>query len=65
MKKETEKEKNKKRKWKWELHEIINPYLSEKEIGDIINKKLAKIIVELEHNPVSYIKVEKPHDEYC
>lgn len=51
--------KNNKKKWIWDLTEIIDPMLSEKEIKKAINKKLAYIIVELEHNPVSYIKVEK------
>lgn len=53
------KEKNKKKKWTWELTETINPMLSEEEISDVINRKLAYIIVELEHNPVNYIKIEK------
>lgn len=52
-------EKNKKKRWTWDLTEIIDPMLSEKEIKKAINRKLAYIIVELEHNPVSYIKVEK------
>ena len=51
--------KRKKRKWTWELTETINPMLSEEEISDLINKKLAYIIVELEHNPVSYLKFDK------
>lgn len=51
-------------KKKWKLYEIINPSLSEKEICDIINKKIANIIIELEHNPVNYIKVEKTNNEY-
>ena len=53
------KSKSKKRKWTWELTETINPNLSEDEISDLINKKLAYIIVEMEHNPVSYLKFDK------
>lgn len=52
-------EKNKKKKWEWVFSETISPLLSEEDISNIINKKLAYIIVELEHNPVSYIKVDK------
>lgn len=51
--------KNNIRNWKWELTESINPMLSEDEIKNLINKKLAYIIVELEHSPVNYIKVDK------
>ena len=57
--KENEEKKKKKRKWTWELTETINPMLSEDEISDLINKKLAYIIVEMEHNPVSYLKFDK------
>lgn len=53
------KEGKNKKKWTWDLTETIDPMLSEKEIKKVINRKLAYIIVELEHNPVSYIKVEK------
>ncbi len=53
------------RKWNWKLTETINPMLSEKEISDLINKKLAYIIVELEHSPTSYINVEKSVQARC
>ena len=36
--------------WTWEEHDIIDPMLSEEEISDKINQKLAYIIIELEHN---------------
>ena len=49
------KKENKKKKWTWELTETIDPSLSEEEIETIVNKKLAYIIIELEHNPVSYL----------
>ena len=48
-----------KRSWKWELTETIVPMMSEEEISNAINRKLAYIIVELEHNPVNYIKLEE------
>lgn len=54
-----ERKETKKLKWTWDLTETIDSMLSEKEIKDIINRKLAYIIVELEHNPVSYIKINK------
>lgn len=54
-----------KKAWTWELHEKINSYLSEDEISDIINRKLAYIIVELEHNPVSYINVKNKVEGHC
>lgn len=53
------KEGKNRKKWEWDLREIINPMLSEEEISNAINRKLAYIIVELEHNPVNYIKVDK------
>lgn len=53
------------KKWNWKLTETINPILSEKEISDLINKKLAYIIVELEHSPASYIKTEKVGQTRC
>ncbi len=60
------KRKNKpKKKWEWVLTETINPLLSEEEISNIINKKLAYIIVELEHNPVSYIKINNLLENRC
>ena len=31
--------------------------LNEKEISDIVNKKLAYVILETENNPISYIKL--------
>ena len=52
-------ERKNKKKWSWDLKEVIDPMLSEEEISNVINRKLAYIIVELEHNPVSYIKIEK------
>ncbi len=55
-------ENKKKRKWTWELTEVINPMLSEGEISDLVNRKLAYIILELEHNPINYIKVDKVTD---
>ncbi|HAB67074.1 MAG TPA: hypothetical protein DCE23_06880 [Firmicutes bacterium] len=58
-------ERKNKKKWTWELTEVINPMLSEKEISDAINKKLAYIIVELEHNPISYINVGKLNEKGC
>lgn len=51
--------KNKKKKWTWELTETIVPMMTEEEISNAINRKLAYIIVELEHNPVNYIKLEE------
>lgn len=45
------------RNWKWKLTESINPMLSKNEISDLINKKLAYIIVELEHSSASYVKI--------
>ena len=53
--KEEKEQKNKKRKWKWKLTEVIDPTLTEEEISDLINKKLAFIIVELEHSAASYV----------
>ncbi len=52
-------EKKYKRKWSWKLTEVIDPLLTEEEISNLINKKLAYIIVELEHSPTSYIIAEK------
>ena len=47
-------------KTKWILTEVENPSnLSEEEKKLIINKKIAKIIIELEHNPISFINYEK------
>lgn len=60
-----ENKENKKRKWEWDLHEILNPIFSEEEIKKSINKKLAYIIVELEHNPISYINTEKLMSKHC
>ena len=40
--------------WTWEEHDIIDPMLSEEEISDKINQKLAYIIIELEHNPINH-----------
>ena len=51
--------KNNKKKWTWELTETIVPMMTEEEISNAINRKLAYIIVELEHNPVNYIKLEE------
>ena len=51
--------KHRSRKWTWEVTDIINPIFTEEEIGDVINRKLAYIIIELEHNPVNYIKLTK------
>lgn len=45
------------RNWKWKLTESINPMLSKNEISDLINKKLAYIIVKLEHSSASYVKI--------
>ena len=59
------KEKNNNRKWNWKLTETIDPVLTEKEISDLINKKLAYIIVELEHSPASYINKEKMISTRC
>ena len=59
-----EKQKEKKEKWEWILTEKINPYLSENEISDLINKKFAHIIIELENNPISKIKTKKVANEY-
>lgn len=49
------KKESKKKKWTWVLTETIDPSLSEKDIKTIVNKKLAHIIIELEHNPVNYL----------
>ena len=54
--KEEKKQNEKKRKWKWKLTEVIDPTLTEEEISDLINKKLAFIIVEMEHSPASYVE---------
>ena len=51
--------KNKIGNTKWILEEVIDPRLTEEDIKKIVNKKLAKIIIELEHNPVSFINYEK------
>ena len=59
------KKKNNNRKWNWKLTETIDPVLTEKEISDLINKKLAYIIVELEHSPASYINKEKMISARC
>lgn len=53
------------KKYKWKLTEEIDPMLSEEEIGDLINKKLAYVIIELEHNPASYIENEKNANNHC
>lgn len=63
MERKTEKYNHK--KWNWKLTETVNPMLSEKEISDLINKKLAYIIVELEHSPASYINKEKIDKTRC
>ena len=56
MKSKEKKEKIKKiRNWKWKFTEVIDPTLTEAEISDLINKKLAFIIVELEHSAASYV----------
>lgn len=44
-----------KKKWTWVLKETIDPSLSKEDIKTIVNKKIAHIIIELEHNPVSYL----------
>lgn len=53
------------KKWNWKLTETINPMLSEKEISNLINKKLAYIIVEMEHSPASYINSNKMKETCC
>ena len=58
-------EKKYKRKWSWKLTEVIDPLLTEEEISNLINKKLAYIIVELEHSPTSYIDKEKSVSTRC
>lgn len=58
-----ERKKHKSRKWSWDVKDIIDPHLTEKEISDVINRKLAYIIIELEHNPVNYIKMKKDVNE--
>lgn len=55
---EKKNEKRKIKKYEWELTEVINPSLTEEEIKHEFNKKLAYIIIELEHNPVNYILKE-------
>ena len=45
-------EKNNK-KYKWKLENIIDSSLTKEEIKEIVNKKLANIIIELELNPIS------------
>ena len=51
--------KEKKIKWEWKLTNIIDPRLDENQIKEEVNRKLAYIIIELEHNPINYIKTRK------
>lgn len=53
------------KKWKWKFSETIDINLSEKEISDLINKKLAYIIIELEHNPANYVVRKNIKKEDC
>lgn len=53
------------KKWKWKFSETIDNSLSKKEISDLINKKLAYIIIELEHNPDIYINSKIAKKEDC
>lgn len=46
----------------WHLTEEYDLRLSNKDLIKIINKKLAKIIIELEHNPISFKNGEKIND---
>ena len=46
----------------WHLTEEYDLRLSNKDLIKIINKKLAKIIIELEHNPISFKNGEKNND---
>ena len=41
------------KKYKWKLENIIDSSLTKEEIKEIVNKKLANIIIELELNPIS------------
>ena len=55
-------EKNKKIRRKtrdciWIRNDIIDPNLTEEDLKNIINHKLAYIIVEMEHSPINYIKL--------
>ena len=54
-----------KRKYQWKWNDVINPFLSEKEISDEFNRKIAHIIVEKEHNPVSYVQQKTLSDNRC
>ena len=49
--KDNDEKKNK--KYKWKLENIIDSSLTKEEIKEIVNKKLANIIIELELNPIS------------
>ena len=59
------KKNNNKRKWNWKLTETIDSMLTEEEISNLINRKLAYIIVELEHSPASYINTKKTVSTCC
>ena len=41
------------KKYKWKLENIIDSSLTKEEIKEIVNKKLANIIIELELNSIS------------
>jgi len=43
-----------KKYYEWNTIHVINPNLSREDISDIINKKIARIIIEKEHNQIHY-----------
>lgn len=48
----------------WLLKEKYTKILNEKEKKEIINKKLAYLIIELENNPIMYLTKEKGDYNY-
>lgn len=54
-----------KKKWNWKLTEIMNSELSENEIGNIINEKLASIIIILEQDSKCCFNFENTSLNYC
>ena len=48
----------------WLLKEKYTKILNEKEKKEIINKKLAYLIIELENNPIMYLTIEKGDYNY-
>ena len=46
-------------KYRWKIIDVIDPSLSDEDIKNIINKKIARIIIEMEHSPANYINKSK------